>query len=227
MVLGLVVVAESRAWLHGIRHQPVVDDLHAGDMRRCLDRRVGRLGIADLPVEYQIVLGLGMDLRRALFERLGGFDDGLQFLVGDLDRLCRITGLPLGLGHDDDDGVTDIAHLVDGQRRPGAHLHRRTVLGMDHPAADEVADAIGLELLAGQHADDAGHGLRSLDVDLLDLRMRVRAAHEGGMLHAGNHHVVDIAAGAGDESFVFLARDPSADTFNAHQKFLPRLQGSR
>jgi hypothetical protein len=42
------------------------------------------------------------------------------------------------------------------------------------------------------------------------------------MLHAGNHHVVDIAAGAGDESFVFLARDPSANTFNAHQKFLPK-----
>ncbi len=97
---------------------------------------------------------------------------------------------------------------------------------MDHPAADEIADAVGLELLAGQHADDAGHGLRLLDVDLLDLRMRVRAAHEGRMLHAGNHHVVDIAAGAGDEPLVFLARDPSADTFNAHQKIPPEIANS-
>src|SRR5207245_6379326 len=117
---------------------------------------------------------------------------------------------------DDDNGVADIAHLIDRERRPGAHLHRRAVLGVDHPAADKIADPVGLELLAGQHANDAGHRLRLLHVDLLDLGMRVRAAHEHGMLHAGNHHVVDIAAAAGDEPLVFLARHASADTFDTH-----------
>ena len=66
-----------------------------------------------------------------------------------------------------------------------------------------------------------GMALRRRDVDLLDLGMRVRAAHERRMLHAGHHHVVDIAAGAGDEPLVFLARNACADAFNAHQNFLP------
>ena len=216
MVLGLVVMAERGARLHGVGNQPVVDDLHAGDVGGCLDRRVGGLGIADLPVEDQVVLGLRVKLRGALLQRLHGVDHRLQFLVGDLDRFRRVARLALGFRHDDDDGVADIANLVDGQRRPCAHLHRRAILGVDHPAADEVADAVGLQFLAGQHADDAGHALCLLDVDLLDLRMRVRTAHEHRVLHAGNHHVVDIAAGTGDESLVFLARYARANAFDTH-----------
>ena len=42
--------------------------------------------------------------------------------------------------------------------------------------------------------------------DAADARVRVRRAHEDRMLHSRHHHVVGVAAGAGDEPLVFLAR---------------------
>ncbi len=223
VVLGLVVVAERCARLHGVRHQPVVQDVELDDMRRLLERRGRLVGIAEIPVEDQVVLGFRVDLRRALVHRLRGIGDRLQFLVGDLDRLGGVARLALGVGHHDHHRVADIADLVEGQRRPCAHLHRRAVLGMDHPAADQIADAVGLQFLAGQHAVDAGHGLRLLDVDLLDLGMRVGAAHECRVFHSRHNHVVDIASGAGDEPFVFLARNACADAFDSHKSVPPEL----
>ena len=216
MVLGLVVVAERGARLHGIRNQPVVDDMQPGDMRGGLDRGVGGGGVADRPVIDQIAVGFRMQLRRAGLERLRGVGDRRLLGVGDGDGLGRVARLALGLGHHDHHRVADIADPVDRQRRPGAHLHRRAVLGMDHPAADQIADAVRLELAAGQHADDARHAFRRLDVDPDDVGMRMRAAHEHCVLHAGHHHVVDIAAGAGDEALVFLARNACADAFDSH-----------
>ena len=52
--------------------------------------------------------------------------------------------------------VADIAHLALRQRRMGAGLHRRAVLRMDHPAADQAADLVGGDVVAGQDRDDAG-----------------------------------------------------------------------
>ena len=83
-------------------------------------------------------------------------------------------------------GVADIADDVVGERRMGAHLHRRAVLGMDHPAADQIADLVLGELRAGEHADDAGHRLGLGDVDRLDLGMGVRASARRPRAHAGH-----------------------------------------
>ena len=66
VVLRLVVMAERGARLHRVRHQPVVDDVELDDMRGLRERRGGFVGIAEVPVEDQIVLRLRMDLRRAL-----------------------------------------------------------------------------------------------------------------------------------------------------------------
>src|SRR4029077_12006772 len=76
-------------------------------------------------------------------------------------------------------------------------------------------------------ADDAGHTLRFLDVDFLDVGVGVWAADERRVLHAWHHHVVDIAAGAVDESLVFLARDACADAFNSHKNSPPVCSRSR
>src|SRR5690606_40943763 len=46
------------------------------------------------------------------------------------------------------------------------------VFGMDHPAADEIADAVGLQLRARQHGDDAWHGPRLIGPYARDLRDR-------------------------------------------------------
>ena len=53
------------------------------------------------------------------------------------------------------DVIADIAHGLMRQRTPSAHLHRRAVLGMDHPAADQPADLVRLDIGAGEDTDDA------------------------------------------------------------------------
>jgi hypothetical protein len=214
---GFCDVVQHVARLHGVGHQPVVDDVHRRHMRGIGDSRVGRGGVADGPVIDQVVVGLGMELRRARFERADRIGHCRPLLVADRHLLGSVARLALGVGNDDRDGIADEAHAIDRERRPGAHLHRGAVLGLDHPAADQVADAVGLQLLAGEHADHARHRLRGLDVDAFDVGMRVRAPHERRVLHARHDHVVDIAAEAGDESLVFLARNPCADAFHAHQ----------
>jgi len=53
-------------------------------------------------------------------------------------------------------------------------------------------------------------------VDLPDLGMRVRAANEKGVFHAGDDHVVRIPALAGQEALVFLARNARTNSLNTH-----------
>jgi hypothetical protein len=49
--------------------------------------------------------------------------------------------------------------------------------------------------------------------------LRVRAAHERGIGHAVQADIIDIAALAGDETLVFLARNACADAFDTHVLF--------
>ena len=87
---------------------------------------------------------------------------------------------------------------------------------MDHPAADQIADLVIDELLAGQHVNNTRHGLGGVDIDAFDFRVGVRAADERRVGHAMEADVVGVFALARDETLVFLARDPCADTFNTH-----------
>ena len=221
VVLGRVVVAERGARLHRVRHQAVVVDVDLGDVRGLGEGLVGRGLVADLPVEDQVAGCLGMKLRRAFLQGVGRMDDRRQLLIGDFDGLGGVARLGLGLGDDHRERLADIAHDVGGERRIGAHLHRRAVLGGDRPAADQVADAVALQLLAVQDRDDARHALRRAGVEPGDPGMRVRRAHEGRILHAGDAHIVHIAAAAGDEPPVFLAQNLCADAFNTHSRNLP------
>ena len=59
-----VVVADRRARLHRVRHQPVVDEIDPGDVRRLGERGVRRGLVAELPVEDQVVGDLVVDQRR-------------------------------------------------------------------------------------------------------------------------------------------------------------------
>ena len=216
VIFGRIVDAERSARLHGIRRKPVVMDLDFGDMRGLGNRLVGRCRIAEFPVEDQIVRRLRMDLRRTSFQRIHGLDDGRQLLIVDLYGFGRIARLAKTIGHDDRDGIADIADDVDRQGSPGAHIHRRPIPGMDHPAADQIADAIGEQLLAFQYADHAGHGKSRRRIDVLDLCMCMRAADEIGVFHSRRHHVVGVAPLARQKSLVFLARHTRTNAFNAH-----------
>ena len=156
------------------------------------------------------------------FGRRRRVDHGRQHAVVDLDLLGRVPRLRVGVGDDDGDVIADIAHLALREHRMGAGLHRRAVLGMDLPAADEAADLVRGDVGAGEHRHHAGRAVRRGGVDLVDRRVRVRRAQEIGVGLAGTVDVVDVVALAGDEADIFLALDGGADAV-ALMMSLPEL----
>ena len=80
---------------------------------------------------------------------------------------------------------------------------------MQRDADEGLASRI--DIGRGEHRGDAGSGLRGLDVDRQDLRMRMRAAHEAGMQHARQLDVVDVAAVAAQQPLQLAAWDAGAD----------------
>ena len=216
-----VVFGERRARLDRIRHQAVVDDVELGDVLGRGKGRCRRLLIAEVPLVDGVLRRHLMDLRAGL--GLGRIDHRRQHLVIDLHLLGGIAPLRLRLRDHHGNRVADMVDSRGGKRRMRRHLHRRAVLGMDHPAADQIADLVGGEFGAGEHGDDAGHGLGRTDVDALDPGAGMRRAHEHRSRLARPHHVVGVLALAGNETEVFLAAHRRADPGRAHSGLPSRV----
>jgi hypothetical protein len=65
---------------------------------------------------------------------------------------------------------------------------------------------VGQRILAGQDRDDAGQRPRPRGLDGADARMSVRRPHHMGVRLARHGDVVAVAAFAGQQAQVFLAR---------------------
>ena len=91
---------------------------------------------------------------------------------------------------------------------------------MDHPAADQAADLVLGDVLAGEDMDVVA-ALQLGGVDALDVGMRVRRAHEHGVGLARAIDVVGVLALAGDEALVFLAPYWRSDAGCGSWGFLP------
>ena len=103
-------------------------------------------------------------------------------------------------------GLADVADLVDRHRR----VRRDEDVRRHRPRARQAA-LLGGEVGAGEGGDHAGLVERAADVDPGDLRVRVRAAQEGHVQHAGQLDVVGPVGLAGDQLGVFLAQPGPAD----------------
>ena len=126
----------------------------------------------------------------------------------------------VGLRDHAGDSVADIADLALGQHRMGAGLHVRAVPRLDHPAADQVAPAGRLDVVAGEHRAHTGRRLGAALVDAADPGMRMGRADEVGIHLAGPVDVVRVVPGPGDEALVLLAPDRSADSVRGHRRQL-------
>jgi hypothetical protein len=228
VILGRVIGGDRRARLHRIGRQPVVGQRHGGDMGRCRQRRIGRGLVADLPVIDQIARRVVVDLRCARCQRLVGAGDGGQFVIADLDRLGGDPRLGLGFGDHHRDRVADIAHPLGGECRPRPHVHRRSVLRIDRPAADQVADPVLGQFCAGQDRNHALHRAGPCRVHPGDPGMRMRRPDKGRIGLVLHPDIVGVFALAGDETLVFLALDRLADACLAHPaSSLIRRPGAR
>ena len=218
---ALVVLRRRGARLHGVGDQAVVDEVELGDVRGLGERGID-IGLhADFPVVDQVARRLGMDLGRALVERLGEIDVGGLHVVVDLDRLGGVLGLVVAVGHDHGDRVADIAHRIDRHHRMRRRLVRLAVLVLDHPAADQAADLGVDQVLAGEDLDHARHLLGRRGVDALDLGVGVRRTQEVGVGRARERQIVDIAAGSGQEALVFRPKNAGADSGGGGHGYTP------
>jgi len=171
-----IVVADRSTRLDRVGHQAVVDDVELGDVLGGLEGGVRSGLVAEMPLEDRVVLGFGMQLGRALGLCLCGVCTGGQHLIGDVDRLGAVFGLGKRFGQHHGDIVADIADLALRKGRVATGLHRRAILRMDHPAADQPADLVLREVFAGEDLDHTRHLAGCADIDRLDRGMRMRRA---------------------------------------------------
>ena len=227
-----VVFADRRARLHRVRDQTIVDDVELGDVLGLGEGRIRARLVAELPVVELVVGRLVMDCRRAGLAGGSHVRDRGQNLVVDVDHLGRVARLGERIGDDDGDVIADIAHLALRERGVGAGAHRRAVLVEDRPAADQAADLVGRDVVAGEDRDDARRRRGVLKVDRLDLRVRMRRTQKIGVGLARTIDVVDVAALARDEAEIFLSAHGGADALIGHDassrmSLIPRLPSVR
>ena len=200
-----IVFGQRRARLHGVRHQPVVDEFKLCDVLGVLERRFGRVRVAEMPVVDGVVRRAVVNERRAFLRGFGRIDHGGQRLVVDHDFLGGVFRLRQSIGDHDGDRVADIIGLAGGERGVRRHLHRRAVLRQHRPAANQIAEFVLRELFAGEHAGDARHFRRRRGVDFPDPGVRVRRANKIDRRLPRPVDVVGVVAFASDETLVFLA----------------------
>src|SRR5690606_20874196 len=120
--------------------------------------------------------------------------------VVDVDQFERVV-CDVRVNRDDGGDLLALEpHLVSGE-------HRLRVAGQGgHPG-----QVVRGQILAGQHGNDAVECGGGAGVDRRDPGVRNRAAQDGHVQHAGQHDVVDIAAGAAEEPLVFDSANRVAD----------------
>ena len=198
---GRVDVGDDAAGLQRRRMAAWVMGRQPHDARGAGEGRLGGLLVARLPVVDVVGVRLVVaDDRCVGAERLLRGGHRRQRLVVDLDQCHGVLGDVAGVGDDRGDLLSLEAHLVGGQHGLGVAAQSR------HPG--ELV--LGQEL-TGDHGDDTGERRRRTGVDAADARVRVGAAQDCHVEHAGQHHVVDVGAPAADEACVLLASDGFAD----------------
>ena len=134
-------------------------------------------------------------------------------LVCHLDEIGRVPGGSQVGGNDHGDRVTDVAHhAVDHQRVAFGHLH------VSDPRTDRQRPAARGDVFPGPDYSNTGRPARRLRVNGRHLRMGMRAADEDHVQQAGQHNVVDVRCGAGDEPGILPTLDAGAErTGNRHR----------
>ena len=212
-VLTRFVVREDAARLHRRRSEPLVDHPlrhhHLGVGERLVDGavvdrlHVGRdTGAARHQRHREVVLEVGMDLRRLAGHRQLGIDHRRQRLVVDDDGVGGVARQVTVGGNHHRHRLAHIADRVDRHRRMIGRRERRA----DRHRADELRN-----LGAGIDRLDPRHRLGGAGVDGGDATMRDVAALERRVHHADELEVVDIGAQPLDQPRILASLDPGAN----------------
>ena len=205
-----IEVRQAGPWLHGVGNQAVVDQFQRHNMRRLLECLVGvGLGVRShrrrqpLPVETEIARRAFVNQRSALFQSRRGAGYRFQFVVVDIDHLRGVARLNAGFGNHHRHRIAHVTHPVGGQRGEGRLYGGRSVLAGYFPDHRQRSNIVGLKISARQYGADSRHLERLFGVNSANLGVRMRRAHEPGILLRAQVDVVYIAAAAGEEAAIF------------------------
>ena len=182
-------------------------------------RREGGIGFLDLargPVAAKVARAIVPDLRRRI-HRAARLHDRRQYLVFDLDQFRRIARLIQRLGDHEGDAVARIAHLVRGQQGPLPHVTAGAVAIPHRRNAGQGAEALGLDIRAGQHQQDPGRRLGRFGIDGFDAGMGMGRAQDMALGLEGQIDVVQIATIAGQQASILRAPNGFSRAKLAHR----------
>jgi len=99
-----------------------------------------------------------------------------------------------------------VEHLSGREGMVGTYAVGLAVSGTDLKGERHRFRVCG-QFLTGHYGDDAVKRQGGRGVDLPDAGMRLGAADEGDMVHAGQFQVADVGTASGDQTGVFFALD--------------------
>ena len=208
-VLDGVIIREHRTTFDRMRAAAMSLELQRRAMR-CIDK-CGRdiaVGLAELLDDIRVLPRV--DARRAGLRRLQAVRHGGKRLVIDVDQGRGVFRKIARIRNDDRDRFSDEDHFIFGKRigrdvrreRIETQLKRQTILRQQRS-----------DVLVSEYRVHTRCCARRRRVDRLDLRMSEGAANESRFERAREMDVVDVSAGALDQSVVFDARDRLSDEF--------------
>ena len=207
-----IVAGEHRARLDRHAAAAMLPELVLEDMRGVGE---GGIDIAVCELERGQYIGAerGVRSRRAVFDRRAAVADRRQRIVMHGDRGGSVFGDVAGVGDHHRDWLADIIDFGARQHVLGAQRRNRRIWQQHRHrlAAHRIRQIVG-----GDDGVDAGDRQRRFGVNVEQARMGIRRADEAGVQHAGQFHVVDEAAAAGQQRRIFEPRDTRAEMFCAH-----------
>ena len=164
-------------------------------VRRLAENLIGGFFVASFPMPDAIRLEFFVVTNDDLiFQRVEWVHDRRQRLVLHHDILDGIGG-DVAVGGDD---AADFLRIIDH------FLGRQHHLRIRHEGGHPVEVMRG-QIFAGNHRQDTRYRQRCAGVNIQDFGVRIGAAHNVHMQHAGQFDVIDIATLALKEAWVFLA----------------------
>jgi hypothetical protein len=109
--------------------------------------------VTKMPIINDIVRRDIMDGRRAL--GLVHIHNSREHLIIDMDLFSRIFRLLISFRDNNRDMITNITHFALRESGVSTRLHRRAILIVDHPAANQTTDFISRKIVTGQNTQNA------------------------------------------------------------------------
>src|SRR5215472_5586422 len=185
-------------------------------MLRVREGGFGRLAVAALPVEAEIVRDVVPNQRRTGLGGARRVRDGRQNVIVNLDQFGGVLGGRGVFRDDKGDAIADMPRAPTREQRVLDHFDATAVAVLQRHDTGNLTDAVALEVRTGEDANNAGCGECRRRIDRTDDRVRMRRAQDIADGLARQYDVICIVAGTGDEAAILAAPHRLANAELSH-----------